>query len=149
MQRMNWTDICRREEYAGRWVALDGCRYDSGSGRATEGAVIDVDEDLVELMNRIREEMANLGDLHRAVTRAMATTGFAVTFTAATLIAGVAMWVVLSDLRFQSDSALLLTVMLVLNAVAAMFLVPAWVVVFKPAFITRARLDEDGVVQVD
>jgi hypothetical protein len=103
----------------------------------------------IYLMNRIREEMANLGDLHRAVTRAMATTGFAVTFTAATLIAGVAMWVVLSDLRFQSDSALLLTVMLVLNAVAAMFLVPAWVVVFKPAFITRARLDEDGVVQVD
>ena len=60
--------------------------------------------------------MANLGDLQRAVTRARATTGFAVTFTAATLIAGVAMWVVLSDLRFQSDSALLLTVMLVLNA---------------------------------
>ncbi|MCB9593473.1 MAG: hypothetical protein H6719_12135 [Sandaracinaceae bacterium] len=55
MERMNWTDICRREEYVGRWVALDGCRYDSGSGRATEGAVVDVDDDLVELMNRIRE----------------------------------------------------------------------------------------------
>jgi len=55
MERMSWTDICRREEYAGRWVALEQCRYDAGSGRATEGAVVDVDDDLVELVTRIRE----------------------------------------------------------------------------------------------
>jgi len=55
MERMNWNEIRQHEEYAGRWVALDGCRYDSGSGRATEGAVVDVDDDLVELCNRIRE----------------------------------------------------------------------------------------------
>ena len=55
MERMNWDDICRAREYAGRWVALDGCTYDEGSGRATEGAVVDSDDDLVELCNRIRE----------------------------------------------------------------------------------------------
>lgn len=55
MERMNWDDICRSEEYAGRWVALDGCSYDEGSGRAKEGAVVDVDDDLVQLCNRIRE----------------------------------------------------------------------------------------------
>ncbi len=55
MERMNWSEICQNEAYTGRWVALDACRYDSGSGRATEGAVVDVDDDLVELMNRIRE----------------------------------------------------------------------------------------------
>jgi len=55
MERMSWEDICRHESYAGRWVALDGCVYDESSGRATEGAVVDVDDDLVELCNRIRE----------------------------------------------------------------------------------------------
>jgi len=55
MQRLSWEDICRRDEYKGRWVALDGCRYDEESGRATDGCVVDVDDDLVELCNRIRE----------------------------------------------------------------------------------------------
>jgi hypothetical protein len=55
MERLTWEDICRREEFRGRWVALDGCRYDEGSGRAMEGSVVDVDDDLVELCTRIRE----------------------------------------------------------------------------------------------
>jgi predicted RND superfamily exporter protein len=103
----------------------------------------------IYIMQRIREEMAQLRDLKQAVLRAIATTGFAVIFTAATLIAGVIMWVIFSDLRFQSDSALLLSLMLVLNAIAAMLLMPAWVMIFKPHFITAAYLDEDGVIQVD
>jgi hypothetical protein len=55
MERLSWTDICHREEFRGRWVALDGCRYDEDSGRAVEGAVVDVDQDLVELCTRMRE----------------------------------------------------------------------------------------------
>ncbi len=55
MDRMTWEDICRRDEFRGRWVALDGCRYDEESGRAMEGSVVDVDDDLVELCTRIRE----------------------------------------------------------------------------------------------
>ena len=102
----------------------------------------------IYIMNRIREEMAALRDLPAAVMKALATTGFAVTFTAATLVAGIIMWVFLSDLRFQSDSALLLSIMLILNAVAALLLMPAWVMIFKPRFITNAYLDEDGVLQV-
>jgi hypothetical protein len=102
----------------------------------------------IYIMNRIREEMAALRDLQKAVLRALATTGFAVIFTAATLIAGIIMWVFLSDLRFQADSALLLTIMLVLNALAALLLMPAWVMIFKPKFIMQAYLDEDGVLQV-
>lgn len=101
----------------------------------------------IYIMQRIREEMAQLRDLQQAVLKAIATTGFAVIFTAATLIAGVIMWVLFSDLRFQSDSALLLSLMLVLNAIAAMLLMPAWVMIFKPKFITSAYLDPDGVLQ--
>jgi predicted RND superfamily exporter protein len=101
----------------------------------------------IYIMDRIREEFAEGGDLQGAVIRALSTTGLAVAFTAATLVAGVVMWIGMSDLRFQSDAATLLSVMLLLNAVAAMVLVPAWVLVFKPRFITGAARDEDGVLQ--
>ena len=47
------------------------------------------------------------------------------------------MWVCISDLRFQADAALLLCVMLVLNAFAAIFLVPAWIRLFLPNFIIQ------------
>jgi uncharacterized protein len=103
----------------------------------------------VYIMDRIREEYEELHDLREAVLRALSTTGLAVGFTAATLIAGVIMWVIMSDLRFQSDAALLLTVMLALNAVAAVLLVPAWVMAFKPKFITGIHRDEDGILQND
>jgi predicted RND superfamily exporter protein len=92
----------------------------------------------IYIMDRIRSEMESRGDLVAAVTAAIGTTGVAIAFTAITLIGGVIMWVFLSDLRFQADAALLLIVMLILNALAAMFLVPAWILQFKPAFIMRA-----------
>lgn len=96
----------------------------------------------VYFMDRIREEMAHLHDIHRAVVKAVATTGYAVSFTAATLVAGVVMWIFMSDLRFQSDAALLLSFMLVVNAVGAILIVPAWCVVFKPRFVVASRADE-------
>lgn len=100
----------------------------------------------IYMMDRIRSEMVSQNDLAAAVQSAIRTTGLAVSFTAITLIAGIVMWVVLSDLRFQSDAALLLSVMVILNAIAAMLLVPAWVLVFKPKFICSAYTDEDGVI---
>ena len=53
-QVMSWEELCR-SECRGRWVALDACRYDEATGKAVEGAVVDVDDDLVELCNRIRD----------------------------------------------------------------------------------------------
>lgn len=103
----------------------------------------------IYMMDRIRSEMVVLGDLHASVRRAIRTTGLAVSFTAITLIAGIVMWVVLSDLRFQAEAALLLIVMVVLNGAAAMLLVPSWVLVFKPKFICAAYADEDGVIHAD
>jgi hypothetical protein len=103
----------------------------------------------VYFMDRIREEMAATRSIHRAVVNAVATTGYAVSFTAATLIAGVVMWIFMSDLRFQSDAAVLLSFMLVVNAVAAMLIVPAWCVVFKPHFVVATHYDADGVLEED
>lgn len=54
-QRMSWDAICQSDEFRGRWVALDECRYCEETGRATEGSVVDVDDDLVELCARMRE----------------------------------------------------------------------------------------------
>lgn len=100
----------------------------------------------IYVMDRIREEIGKGLDLGAAISRTISTTGKAVGFTAMTLICGVVMWVFVSDLRFQADSALLLCVMLILNAVAAMFLVPAWIMLFKPHFITKVAYDEDGIL---
>jgi predicted RND superfamily exporter protein len=103
----------------------------------------------VYFMDRIREEMALVHNIHQAVVRAVATTGYAVSFTAVTLVAGVVLWVFLSDLRFQSDAALLLSFMLIVNALAAMLIVPAWCVVFKPHFVVATHFDEEGVLEED
>jgi predicted RND superfamily exporter protein len=89
----------------------------------------------IYIMDRITAEMKNLGNLQQAIEKAISTTGVAIGFTAITLISGIVMWVFISTMRFQADAALLLIVMLVLNALAAMFIVPAWIMRFKPRFI--------------
>jgi predicted RND superfamily exporter protein len=105
-----------------------------------------VNDYTIYMMDRIRSEMELSGSIGEAVKRAIRTTGLAISFTAITLICGIVMWVLLSDLRFQADAALLLIVMVVLNAVSAMLLVPSWVLVFKPRFICEAYEDTDGVI---
>ena len=100
----------------------------------------------IYMMDRVREEVIRLGNLEDAVRHAMSTTGLAISFTAMTLIAGIVMWIFLSDLRFQADAALLLSVMVVLNGLAALWIVPSWILTFKPAFIARLYQGEDGII---
>ncbi|CAM3915647.1 efflux RND transporter permease subunit [Roseateles saccharophilus] len=97
----------------------------------------------VYFMDRIREEMPHVRDVRQAAINAVSTTGYAVSFTALTLTAGVILWVFLSDLRFQSDAAALLSFMLVVNAIAAILIVPAWCVVFKPRFVVEGGRDTE------
>ena len=93
------------------------------------------------MMDRIKEELHVADSLQHAITTAVSTTGVAIAITATTLIGGIILWVFVSELRFQADAAQLLFIMLVLNAGAAMFLVPAWVDVFKPKFIMQAATE--------
>ncbi|WP_437508626.1 hypothetical protein [Sorangium sp. So ce1099] len=53
--RMTWRDICRSEEFAGRWVALDNVRYVQGASQPAEADVVDADDDLADLCARMRE----------------------------------------------------------------------------------------------
>jgi hypothetical protein len=92
----------------------------------------------IYMMDRIKEEMQTVDTLQEAVKNAVGTTGVAIAVTASTLIGGIIMWIWISELRFQADAARLLIIMLVFNAFAAMFLVPAWVDIFKPRFIMQA-----------
>lgn len=98
----------------------------------------------IYMMDRIRMEYLNTKNLQKAIETAIGTTGVAIGFTAITLIGGVVMWVFISSLRFQADAALLLIVMLLLNAVAAMFLVPAWIMMFKPRFILQSKKEDSS-----
>jgi len=89
----------------------------------------------VQILHLSDPHFGGLADIRQAAINAVSTTGYAVSFTACTLIAGVVLWVFMSDLRFQSDAAALLSFMLVVNAIAAMLIVPAWCVVFRPHFV--------------
>lgn len=53
--RMSWAEIRGNGEYAGRWVAVDNCKYDAKTAEPVEGTIIDVDDDLVELCTRIKQ----------------------------------------------------------------------------------------------
>lgn len=52
--RMSWTEICHSDAFRGRWVALADWEVDSATGQAKEGAVVDVDDNLVDLCERLR-----------------------------------------------------------------------------------------------
>jgi hypothetical protein len=54
-ERLSWSEITRSDDYRGQWVALDNCRYDRGATHPAEAHVVDTDEDLTALCNRIRE----------------------------------------------------------------------------------------------
>jgi hypothetical protein len=52
--RLTWPQIRLNDDFRGRWVALDHCRYDARTAQPVEGVVVDADEDLVELCSRIQ-----------------------------------------------------------------------------------------------
>ncbi|HEY8038741.1 MAG TPA: hypothetical protein VIF15_03075 [Polyangiaceae bacterium] len=53
--RQTWPQICGNDEFKGRWVALDECKYDPRTAQPTEGTVVDADEDLVALCSRMQQ----------------------------------------------------------------------------------------------
>ena len=52
--RLTWPEICGSDEFRGRWVALDRCKYDPRTARPMESEVVDTDEDLVALCSRMQ-----------------------------------------------------------------------------------------------
>ncbi len=86
------------------------------------------------VVDAIREEMHKSGNLEQAITHALNSAGMGVLTTVLTLVVSVSLWS-MSSLRLQSEMAALIAIWLTISAVAALFLMPALVYVFKPAFV--------------
>ena len=90
----------------------------------------------VYIADRIRQECKRReGNLDEAIRRAISTTGMAVTFTAACLVGGIIFWYLLSSIRFQGEMAILLSLLMFLNALMAVVLVPAIFSLIRPRFV--------------
>jgi uncharacterized protein len=96
------------------------------------------------VIDRIRQEHGRLGDFGQAILRALGTSGMAVTFTATTLVTGVLPWYFISSLRFSAEMALLLSLVLVANWLAAITVVPILVSYVRPKFVTRHAASADA-----
>ena len=91
----------------------------------------------IYITDRIRQEASWSGDLDEGIRRAIRTTGMAVSFTATTLVAGIGCWI-FSNLRFQAEMALLLSILMVVNMLAAIVLVPSLFSIFRPKFFAAS-----------
>ncbi|HVP30417.1 MAG TPA: MMPL family transporter [Myxococcota bacterium] len=79
----------------------------------------------IYVIDRIRQEKRRGLPLPEALSHAVRTTGLAVTFTATTLVLGIAFWIPISSMRFSAQMSLLLCVLMGVNALGALLLVPA------------------------
>ncbi|MEC8147555.1 MAG: MMPL family transporter [Pseudomonadota bacterium] len=94
----------------------------------------------IYMLDRIKEEVRHRS-LDEAVRVSLATTGAAVLFTAVTVVAGIFYWIPGSSLRFNSEMAMLLTLLMVSNMIGAISLLPLLVKVFKPSFVMKSKVE--------
>ena len=95
----------------------------------------------IYIVDRIRQEVVDTEDIDEAVRRAVRTTGMAVSFTATTIVGGIALWM-FSNLRFQAEMAQLLVILMIINMLGALTVVPAFYSIMRPKVAT-ALLTED------
>jgi len=79
----------------------------------------------IYLVDRILQERTRMPTRDAAIQHAIRTTGMAITFTASTLVVGIAFWIPISSLRFSAEMSLLLSVLMIVDALGAILLVPA------------------------
>jgi predicted RND superfamily exporter protein len=90
----------------------------------------------IYLLSRIKEEYGNLGNLDSAIKEAIKTAGNAIVLTGIIIIAGVVFWG-FSDIKFQADMGLLLSIVTFFHLLGTLLLIPALVQIIKPKFIFR------------
>ena len=93
----------------------------------------------IYIVGRIIEEYRdNKRDLDDAIAVSLGTSGKAVIYIGLTLICGLGFWAI-SKLMFQALMGLLLAIVLIINMMGAIFVVPSFISLFKPKFITGKR----------
>lgn len=104
---------------------------------------------VIYVIDRIKEEYAHniylagsaaidkTKELNNAIINALRTTGAAVVFTAITVVGGIIYWIPGSALRFNSEMAILLILLMISNMLGAITIVPLLIRIFKPKFLDR------------
>ncbi len=95
----------------------------------------------IYVMDRVREEVRDKS-LIDAIRAMLTTTGSAVLFTAVTVVGGIAYWIPGSVLRFNSEMAMLLSLLMISNMIGAITLLPWLIKVFKPKFVMREHRED-------
>ncbi|MEK7882175.1 efflux RND transporter permease subunit [Methyloversatilis sp. NSM2] len=90
------------------------------------------------IVDGIREELHHNPNVERAIVKALSSAGRGVLVTALTLITSVGLWS-FSSLRLQADMGLLIALWLFISAFSALFIMPAIVYVFRPAFVVGSK----------
>lgn len=99
------------------------------------------------IVDGIREELQHGGNtLEQAIAKALLSAGRGVLITAITLITSVILWS-MSSLRLQADMGILIAIWLGISAATALFIMPAMVYVFRPAFVVGAARPPVGFVE--
>ncbi len=86
------------------------------------------------VVDEIREELRAGRSLNGAIEHSLLSAGRGVMVTAATLITSVVIWY-FSSIRFQAEMGMLMALWLFISAASSLLLMPALVVMLKPAFI--------------
>ncbi|MGE0519958.1 MAG: RND family transporter [Candidatus Binatia bacterium] len=86
------------------------------------------------IVSRVIEEYKRKPDWEHAVHQACVTSGKAVTFTAASMIAGTLFWI-FSRIRFDSEMGLLLALWMGISFIGSMTLLPVSLLTFRPRFV--------------
>jgi len=100
------------------------------------GVGIGIDYAIYFLM-RTKEQMEQGMDIGDAIHTSLTTSGNGVLFTAITLCFPLMLWYFISSIRFQADMGILLALLMFVNAMGAIFLLPAIVTIVKPKFLRR------------
>jgi predicted RND superfamily exporter protein len=108
---------------------------------AAAGAGVGVDYGIYHFSRMIDafDEGRSLDD---AIDYATETTGRAIIFTATTMVTGTIFWW-FSDLKFQAEMGLLLALLMIFNTAGGLIVVPAWMKVIRPRFLTARRPDAE------
>ena len=104
---------------------------------AAAGAGVGVDYGIYHF-SRMIDAFDEGRNIEQAVDYATATTGKAIIFTATTMVAGTIFWW-FSALKFQAEMGLLLALLMLFNTFGGLVIVPAWVKILNPRFLTERR----------
>jgi predicted RND superfamily exporter protein len=104
---------------------------------AAVGAGLGVDF-AIYLYSRAVEEFPNQkGDWYTTIIQSGCTCGKAVIFTGMTIILPIITWYIFSDMKFQAEVGLFLSIIMAVNVILTLTLHPLMIYIIKPKFVSR------------